>query len=57
MQVATGAAASLEKTKADTLRCEPGYNRFQNLAARAEPPVFAFDLVEAVIDVSFHDLV
>ncbi len=53
-QIAAGSATRFEKAKALILRREPGNDGFQDLAARAEPPVFALELVEAVIDVSFH---
>ena len=56
-QIATRSAACFEKAEAFVLRRKPGNDGFQDLAARAEPPVFALELVEAVIDVSFHDLV
>ncbi len=55
LQIAAGSATCFEKTEALVLRREPGNDGFQYLAARAEPPVFALELVEAVIDVSFHD--
>ena len=53
-QVATRSATCFEKAEAFVLRRKPGNHGFQDLAARAEPPVFALELIEAVIDVSFH---
>ena len=53
-QIAASSAACLKKAEALVLRGKPGNDGFQDLAARAEPPVFALELVEAVIDVSFH---
>lgn len=53
-QIAARSAACFEQAEALVWRRKPGNDRFQDLAARAEPPVFALELVEAVIDVSFH---
>ena len=55
LQIAARSAACFKEAEAFVLRREPGNDRFQDLAARAEPPVLPLKLVEAVIDVSFHD--
>lgn len=54
LQIAARAAASLEQAQPGVARDVPGNNRLQDLAARAEPPVVAFELIEAFKDVPFH---
>ena len=55
LQIAAGSATCFKEAEVFVLWRESGNDRFQDLAARAEPPVFALELVESVIDVSFHD--
>ena len=53
-QVAAGAATSLEELQPFAARREAGDDGFDDVAARAEPPMFAFEFVEAVIDGTVH---
>ena len=56
-KISAGAAACFQNTEVAALRREALNYCLENLAAREEPPMLAFKLVEPVIDAAFHESV